>query len=354
MKIVRKLARKNAVRTGVVTAAAGVAVFGIGGVAQAHDSGAETGGVESSALPEPRDGDAQDAEGTAPEGTATEDAAAEDAAADKSAPSEAATREDTAPDDAAAREDTVREDTTREDTAPKVIEGECDSTLKGRGGQPLTVDVGAAASAEGIAGIGTESGTEGTLVSLPLKETLAATGVSESGVVVDSLGQVCDTAQGTVNALGGTTRSVTDGLTPDEPGDPDQPGDPQPDPAPDPEQPAPGEGGEGAPGPDVPPALDAPAPPPIDQGVLVEPLSPVALPPAADLTVPKAPVGPGMDVPNKGSEPGAQENTTRKSGTARALPQAAETDRLPLALSVGALLVVVAGLSRAWIARKNA
>ncbi|WP_253859398.1 hypothetical protein [Prauserella alba] len=318
MRNVRKTARRSVVRTGVVTAAAGIAALGFGGVAQAADGNVETGGIESTAV------------------------------------------DDTATDGSTAR------DAERQDTAPKVIEGECDATLKGDNGEPLTVDVGAAAGAEGLAGIGTGSESEGTLVSLPLKETLRGAGLNETGVVVDSLGQVCDTAQGTVNTLGATTRDVTDGLTPDEPSpeqpgdDPEQPGDPQPEPepAPDPDRPDPG-AGDDVPDADVPPAPDTPPAPPADQRLFAEPLSPVALPPSADITapnvtVPKAPVGPGMDAPDRGSRPGEQENTARKSGTARALPQAAETDRTPLVLSVGALLVVVAGLSRAWIARKNA
>ncbi|MBB3662787.1 hypothetical protein FB384_001691 [Prauserella sediminis] len=341
MRNVRKTARKSVVRTGVVTAAAGIAAFGIGGVAQAQDSDIETGGIESTAV----------------DGTAT-DSATEDTTTGESAPNNSAT-DDSATGDSETGDSTAR-DVEREDTTPKVIEGECDATVKGDDGEPLTVDAGAAAGAEGLAGIGTGSEAEDTLVSLPLKETLAGTGLSETGVVVDSLGQVCDTAQSTVNTLGATTRDVTDGLTPDEPApeepaDPPQPGDPQPepDPSPAPERPAPGEG-EDVPEADVPPAPDAPAVPPADQGALVEPLSPVALPPSADITVPKAPIGPGMEAPNRGSQPGEQENTARKSGTARALPQASETDRTPLVLSVGALLLVVAGLSRAWIARKNA
>ncbi|MBB3049705.1 hypothetical protein FHS23_000700 [Prauserella isguenensis] len=340
MRIVRKTARGGVVRTGVVTAAAGVAVFGFGGVAQAAEgdveAGVETGGVDggrvsSSTLSEPRDAISGDS-----------------------------TSQDSARDDDTTRDDRAREDRARQDTAPKVIDGECDSTLKGDDGEPLTVDAGAAAGAEGLAGIGTGSEAEDTLVSLPLKETLATLGVNETGLVVDSLGQVCDTTRRTVNTLGATTHGLTDGLTPEEPApeepaDPEQPGEPQPDPQPEPDPERPGtDPGEDESGADVPPVPDAPAPPPADQDVLAQPLSPVELPPSADVTVPKAPVGPGMDVPNQGSRPGAQENTTRKSGTARALPQASETDRLPLALSVGALLLVVAGLSRAWVARKNA
>ncbi|GAA1250395.1 hypothetical protein GCM10009676_41340 [Prauserella halophila] len=314
MRNVRKTRRTTgAVRTGVVAAAAGIAAFGFGGVAHAQDSAHQDG----------------------------------------------------------ARQNSAHQNSARQDGEPKVVDGECDSTLKGQAGEALTVDAGAAAGVDGVADIGTAStgngpgggtGGESTLVSLPLKETLVGTGLSESGVVVDSLGRVCDTAQGTVNTLGATTRDVADGLTPgepapDEPGDPEQPGDPEPEPEPNPDRPAPGGPGgpgEDAPGTDVPPAPGAPILPPAGQGVLAEPLDPVSLPPAADVTVPKAPVGPSMDVPDRGSRPGQQENTTRQSGTARAMPQAAETDRTPLVLSVGALLAVVAGLSRAWITRKNA
>ncbi|MCP2255139.1 hypothetical protein LY13_003913 [Prauserella aidingensis] len=361
MRIVRKTARGGVVRTGVVTAAAGVAVFGFGGVAQAADGGADTGLVDgdrvgSSTLSEPRDATTDSGDSN------SGDSASQDTTSTESATTDSATTDDAATDSASqdgGADDRDSRDTTSEDSAPRVVDGECDSTLKGEDGEPLAVDVGAAVGAEGLAGIGTGSEAEDTLVSLPLKETLATLGVNETGLVVDSLGQVCDTTRRTVNTLGATTHGLTEGLTPEEPapeepGDPEQPGEPQPEPQPEPEpgpeRPGtdPGEDESGA---DVP---DAPAPAPVDQDVLAQPLSPVELPPSADITVPKAPVGPGMDVPNQGSRPGAQENTTRKSGTARALPQASETDRLPLAVSVGALLLVVAGLSRAWVARKNA
>lgn len=405
MRIVRKTARGGVVRTGVVTAAAGVVVFGFGGVAQAADGGADTGlvdgdRVESSTLSEPRDATTDSGDGTSGDsnsgdgnsgGSASRDSASQDAESEDTASTDSATTdsatadsaatdsasqdggaddrdsrdttsEDSAPEDRTTEDsdsqDSARDDTAREDTAPRVVDGECDSTLKGEGGEPLTVDVGAAVGAEGLADIGTGSEAEDTLVSLPLKETLATLGVNETGLVVDSLGQVCDTTRRAVNTLGATTHGLTEGVTPEEPapeepGDPEQPGEPQPEPEPGPERPGtdPGEDESEA---DVPPVPDAPAPAPVDQDVLAQPLSPVELPPSADITVPKAPVGPGMDVPNQGSRPGAQENTTRKSGTARALPQASETDRLPLALSVGALLLVVAGLSRAWVSRKNA
>lgn len=363
MRIVRKTARGGVVRTGVVTAAAGVAVLGFGGVAQAADGGVDAlvdgDRVESSTPSEPRDAPSED---SASQDSSSGDTSSQNTGSTDTTSTDSTSQDGTSQDGEST--DSGSQDTAREDTAPKVVDGECDSTLKGDGGEPLTVDVGAAVGAEGLAGIGTGSEAEDTLVSLPLKETLANLGVSETGLVVDSLGQVCDTTQRTVNTLGATTHGLTEGVTdgltpeepaPEEPGDPEQPGDPQPEPQPEPEPERPGsDPGEDAGGADVPPAPDAPALPPADQGVLAQPLSPVELPPSADITVPKAPVGPGMDVPNRGSEPGAQENTTRKSGTARALPQASETDRLPLALSVGALLLVVAGLSRAWVARKNA
>lgn len=365
-------------RTGVVTAAAGIAAFGFGGVAQAQDGGGETGGITSSALP------GTEREDSTRQHPAAESPAAEDTTAGNAEDQEATAQdaaESGAPDDVAAQDSSVPNETAkprgtaetdgegpddaRQNVEAAVIQGECDATLTGDDGEPLIVDPGAALGAEGLAGIGTSSGSEPTLVSLPLTEALAGLNLGEDGLVVDSLGQVCDTAQGTVNTLGATTNQAVDGLTdaitpdepaPEEPGEPEQPGDPQPDPqpepAPNPERPAPGDGDQN--GGDASPAPDAPALPPADQDVPAEPLSPVAMPPAADITVPKAPVGPGMDVPDGGSRPGEQENTTRKSGTARALPQAAETDRTPLVLSVSALLLVVAGLSRAWIARKNA
>ncbi|KMS91468.1 hypothetical protein ACZ91_09570 [Streptomyces regensis] len=249
------------------------------------------------------------------------------------------------------------------ESEPKVIEGECASLLKGKEGEPLTVDALAAVNAEGVAGIGTgeESSERGALLSLPLKETLDGLGISRAKVVVNPLGQICDTAQSTVNAVASVPRELTK-PTPEEPEEPEQPApedpEPEPEPAPEPEQPdepeTPGNG-DSAPGaPDHLDDLDLAAEPVPGPGAVAAPLDPVSLPPAAGITVPKAPVGPGMGVPEKGSKPGEQENAARKSGTAQALPQASEHDRTPLVLSVAALLVVIAALSRSWIARKNA
>ncbi|WP_222844510.1 hypothetical protein [Saccharomonospora sp. CUA-673] len=266
----------------------------------------------------------------------------------------------------------------QEDAEPEFIRGECASTLKGEDGEPLTLDTLAAINGgEGLAGIGTGEGSD-ALVTLPVKELLAGLGINRAEVVVDSLGQICDTAQSTANTTVNALRAPT---TPDEPEPEPEPApepapepQPEPDPAPpedDPETPAPGDGGPGddAPGDgaggETPDGLDLAAPAP-DPGAAASPLEDIEipggpqtppeaeLPPGADLDVPEAPVGPGMDSPEQGNRPGEQENAARKSGTAQALPQAGERDRAPLVLSVAALLVVIGALSRAWIARKNA
>ncbi|MFF5985800.1 hypothetical protein [Prauserella flavalba] len=249
-----------------------------------------------------------------------------------------------------------------------VVVGECDATLKGEDGKPLTVDLGAAVNQPGLLdlGLGSESGA---LLSLPVKEALDGLGVSDADLVVNPLGQVCDTTQTTVNALTAPVQDVLPNPAPGEPSpedpeDPEQPGPGEPDPgepAPgDPGQPAPGEpgggdGGEngpgGATGSDGGSGTFTPSPGytvPINGFV---PLGPIEVPPMPSIPPLAPPLAPGAQ-PDGGNVPDVA--NTRDSGTAHALPAPDSPERLPLLLAVVALVLVIAGLARSWLRRKAA
>ncbi|MBN6035664.1 hypothetical protein [Amycolatopsis sp. 195334CR] len=238
-----------------------------------------------------------------------------------------------------------------------VIVGECDATLKGANGKPLTVDLGAAANAPGLLDLGLSSkspggnGKDKPLLSLPVKEALDGLDISKTGLVADTAGNLCDTTQTAGNAVGATTQGLLGGDNAELP-----PGDdtPEPEPEPQPEPPTeddppvegpvetnPG-GGDGTGG-------DASSG--IDSSFL--PLGQALIGPAAMIgpVIPPGVTPPAA--PNLGEQLPPQV-LAENSGTAEALPGATPPQRVPLLIAVLAVVVVAALLARTWLRRRAA
>lgn len=237
-----------------------------------------------------------------------------------------------------------------------VIVGECDATLKGENGKPLTLDLGAAANAPGLLDLGLSSKSPGgngkakPLLSLPVKEALDGLGISKTGLVVDTAGTICDTAQTTANTVGEATQGLLGGDA-TEPPDDNNPGPKPPTPEPPTE--------------DNPPSDDAPvetdpgggdgtggdASSGIDSSFL--PLGQALIGPAAMIgpVIPPGVTPPAA--PNLGEQLPPQV-LAENSGTAEALPGATPPQRVPLLIAVLAVVVVAALLARTWLRRRAA
>ncbi|MBK1784624.1 hypothetical protein [Prauserella cavernicola] len=250
----------------------------------------------------------------------------------------------------------------------EVVVGECDATLKGEDGKPLTVDLGAAVNQPGLLDLGLGSDS-GALLSLPVKEALDGLGLSSADVLVNPLGEVCDVTQDTVNTLAAPVQEVLPNPQEEAPEAPEAPapddpapGEPEPG-EPEPEQPAPGNpdapgapGSDGDSGPGGATGSDGgdgaflPSP---GETVAIEgfaPLGPISIPPIAELPPMAPPIAPGAGQPDAGKVPDV--TAMRDSGTVEALPAPDSPDRLPLLLAVVALVLVIAGLARTWLRRK--
>ncbi|MFI6029109.1 hypothetical protein [Amycolatopsis magusensis] len=247
--------------------------------------------------------------------------------------------------------------------ADPVLVGKCAATLKAENGKPLTVDLGALANAPGLLDLGLGSNSPGgngkhrPLLSLPVKEALDGLGISRTGLVVDSVGAICDTAKATINAVGATTQNLL-GADETEPGDPD----------PTPPDTPPGDEDPTPPGP-TPPEDEAPlaeespiqtdpgggdviggdAGSEIDSSVL--PLGQALIGPAAMI----GPVIPPGVTPPAAPDLGAPippQVLAENSGTAEALPGATPPQRVPLLIAVLSVVVVAALLARTWLRRR--
>ena len=236
-----------------------------------------------------------------------------------------------------------------------VIVGECDATLKGANGKPLTVDLGAAANAPGLLDLGLSSkspggnGKDKPLLSLPVKEALDGLGISKTGLVVDTAGTICDTAQTTANTVGETTQTLL-GADETEPGTPPDDGGPDPQPEPPTEDEPPAEGPvETTPGGGDATGGDASSG--IDSSFL--PLGQALIGPAAMIgpVIPPGVTPPAA--PNLGEQLPPQV-LAENSGTAEALPGATPPQRVPLLIAVLAVVVVAALLARTWLRRRAA
>lgn len=257
-----------------------------------------------------------------------------------------------------------------EEGPDKVIANDCAATLEGEPGEPLTADAGALVQAPGVVTVGLGSSSDGTngekepLVKLPVTDTLDGLGVTETPVVSDAAGTVCDGAKTTVNTLGNAVQGVVPGddLTeqppgedpPDEeepPGEEDPPGDEQP----------PGESpgnGNGA-GSAIEPIVTGPGAGNLggfDDGEVLQllgnsfgSLGVIALPPAAELGPPVT--APDINAPSPGDKGPAERS--KESGTVQAAPAGDQQNRLPLLLAVIALAVVATLLSRTLYRRKS-
>lgn len=129
------------------------------------------------------------------------------------------------------------------DDAPVVV-GSCATTLRDADGTPLTVDAGALLGGPGVLDIGLGKDSD-ALLSLPVQQTLDRLGVTEAELVVNTAGEICDTAKTTVNGLTASLRQALPAEqpteptepTPEEPADPAPAPEPAPAPAPEPQQP---------------------------------------------------------------------------------------------------------------------
>lgn len=250
-----------------------------------------------------------------------------------------------------------------------LIVNDCDATLQGEPGKPLTLDVGSILQAPGILTVGLGNAAEGTngneepLVIVPLKEVVDGLGLSDATLVKDVTGETCGIVKDAGNATAKTVQDIAPGddllaSEPDET-DPVEPTDPGPgDPAPEPVDPEPVE--PGAPN-DPAPGDDENAPGLPDLGSIsdglfdgafedllipagaFEALGPLTVPPLADLPPVQAPE---LNAPEADTRPDvAAEN----SGTAEALPESNSPERLPLLLAVLGLVLVTALLARTWM-----
>lgn len=254
----------------------------------------------------------------------------------------------------------------------RLIKGECEHTLKDASGQPLTVNLGL------LGNIST--GAVGSL--------LGGLGIDQDNVVVDSLGQICDTAvqpvksatnnvstnvagfvedpvgstAGAIEDPAGTVNDITDDVLPGDsgggPGDGDGSGE---DPGGNTPPPGGGDGsGDAAPGAgsgDDTIGGGGGALPPVQAGqpvsvAAVAPLAPITVPPAAAIPQVAPPQAPDLGQPQPDS--GRAPVVTEESGRAQALPPAEAPNRLPMLLAVIALVLVIAGLARSWLRRKAA
>ncbi|HKN51069.1 MAG TPA: hypothetical protein VJX66_01145 [Amycolatopsis sp.] len=228
------------------------------------------------------------------------------------------------------------------------LNGDCAATLQndpaGSANSGLLLDAGAPLNAPDRLTLGLDSTAKQTnggnpLLSLPLGDTVRALGLGDAPVVGDvAANAVCPAAQGTLNAVGGTTQNLVGGVG--LPPLPVPPNPPQPKPpAPKPPAPAPpgnstgpittGPGGSGLPG-------DAIA------GIFTD----AALLPGNLI---EAPVVTEV-IPGETSKvPTIDE---QQSGNAQALPAVVPPAKLPMLLAVLALAVVAAALVRAWLRRK--
>ncbi|AXB46304.1 hypothetical protein [Amycolatopsis albispora] len=238
-----------------------------------------------------------------------------------------------------------------------VIVGECDATLKGENGKPLTVDLGAAANAPGLLDLGLSSKSPGgngkakPLLSLPVKEALDGLGISKTGLVVDTAGTICDTAQTTTNAVGATTQGLLGGDGAEQPPPDDNNPGPKPPPAPNPPEEDDDDPAEDAPIQTNPGTGGGSANSGVDSSFL--PLGQALIGPAA-MIGPVLPPGVAPPAaPNLGEQLPPQV-LAENSGTAEALPGATPPQRVPLLIAVLAVVVVAALLARTWLRRRAA
>jgi hypothetical protein len=238
--------------------------------------------------------------------------------------------------------------------AAETLSGDCATTLPGVHSRGLALDLGAPLNAPGLLIIGLDSqSTKGApRLSLPVGDAVRALGLGN----VPTVKGLCDTAQGTVNAVGDTTQGLLGGGgevnppgTPAPgPGTPDNPGSPVPPPTGPGAPPVRNPGDSASPvvmSPDVPSAGDSIAGifvnGAISNGVFIPDGlgAPVIIP----MVTPEVPAIDGLVVPPV--------VIADRSGTAQALPAANSPARLPLLLAVVALAVVAAALTRTWLRR---
>ncbi|MEU3272239.1 hypothetical protein ABZ639_15460 [Saccharomonospora sp. NPDC006951] len=246
--------------------------------------------------------------------------------------------------------------------AEPVVVGSCSQTLKGDDGKPLTLDIGSAFNAPNLLDVGL-SGDSDALLSLPVKETLRGLGVSETGLVVDTAGRLCDTVADTVNRAAAPVQRAVPDPNPVVPAPPDIPSPEEPpeeEPPPAPEEPAPGAPGEepAPPPPPVPPST-LPVPSERFEGIIpigdFSTLGPISVPPAVSIPPFTPPAVPDLDRPDADRTPDTVKNgnEAENPGTARALSVPDAPERLPMLLAVLALVLVVTALARRWVRSRH-
>lgn len=251
----------------------------------------------------------------------------------------------------AASTDAERADAKAE-TLPTVT-GDCDATLAGADGAPITVDAGAPLGQVGDLDLGLSSASQGTggagdapALTIPVSDALESVGADDVPVVSDAAAQGCDVVRVALNSTGRATQAalLTGGSAGEHPGtDPEEPSE---DPAEPPAGESPGDSPQSSDG-----FTQEPSVPGFSTIGNALPVTP-ALP---DLQLGGIPsMGELPSAPKLGHDARAARDAQRNSGLAVSLPASkSSSNRLPYTLAVVTLAVVAAAFIRRWVIRSH-
>lgn len=238
------------------------------------------------------------------------------------------------------------------ETLPTVT-GDCDATLAGADGAPITVDAGAPLGQAGDLDLGLSSASQGTggagdtpALTIPVSDALESVGADDVPVVSDTAAQGCDVVRVALNSTGRATQAalLTGGSAGEHPGtDPEEPSE---DPAEPPAGESPGDSPQSSDG-----FTQEPSVPGFSTIGNALPVTP-ALP---DLQLGGIPsMGELPSAPKLGHDARAARDAQRNSGLAVSLPASkSSSNRLPYTLAVVALAVVAAAFIRRWVIRSH-
>lgn len=238
------------------------------------------------------------------------------------------------------------------ETLPTVT-GDCDATLAGADGAPITVDAGAPLGQAGDLDLGLSSASQGTggagdtpALTIPVSDALESVGADDVPVVSDTAAQGCDVVRVALNSTGRATQAalLTGGSAGEHPGtDPEEPSE---DPAEPPAGESPGDSPQSSDG-----FTQEPSVPGFSTIGNALPVTP-ALPDLQLGGIPSMRELPSA--PKLGHDARAARDAQRNSGLAVSLPASkSSSNRLPYTLAVVALAVVAAAFIRRWVIRSH-